>query len=162
MPEDISENMVKFIIRLRLGDATSNWPKSSTCTKKLSGDLVSLREGVQEVKCFTSDGPLSFGPKEAWNVIYFLDARNWLDNKYVLWRVNLSNTSNEWKNIKVNETQTIADQSAQGRRPRNSWEGIKNSLSKIDPEDEYKYYAKVFEGSFEDIFTKVEEPADSR
>jgi hypothetical protein len=47
MPEDISENMVKFIIHLWLGDATSNWAKSSKCTKKPSGDLISLREGPQ-------------------------------------------------------------------------------------------------------------------
>jgi hypothetical protein len=144
-PEDISENTAKFIIRSWVNDPTTKWSKSSKLNIKISGDLISLIEGIQEVKCFTSTGPLSFGPKEAWNVVYFLDFVNWLDNKIILWRVNLSNTSDEWKSIKVNKNQTFDNQAEQGRRPRSGWEDIKKQLNE-------KHYEKVFDGSFEDIF----------
>jgi hypothetical protein len=137
IPEDISENIIKFILHYKRNDKTSSW----ACSK---GDLYSKIEGVQECKCFTSDGPLSFTPSGEWDVIYFLDARVWLDDKFVLYRVNLKKSSNEWKNIKVNKKQTFEEQCLQGRRPHINWEGIQPQI--IDHSE------KVFEGSFEDIF----------
>lgn len=138
IPEDISENMIKFIIRNWVGDKTSTW----SCK---SGDLHSDIEGTQECKCFTSDGPLSFSPSTTWNVIYFLDARKWLDNKYVLYRVNLMKTSEKWQGLLMSKTQTFGQQMKQGRRPRISW---KNLAPQIEGD-----YTKVFEGNFDDIFT---------
>ena len=44
IPEDISENIIKFIIH-KNGDTTSSW--------NCSGDLISDIEGTQECKCFT-------------------------------------------------------------------------------------------------------------
>ena len=49
IPEDISENLIKFMIH-KYGDISSNW----SCK---TGDLLSSIEGKQECKCFTSDGP---------------------------------------------------------------------------------------------------------
>ena len=138
IPEDISENIIKFIIRNWVGDKTSTW----SCK---SGDLHSDVEGTQECKCFTSDGPLSFSPSTTWNVIYFLDARKWLDNKYVLYRVNLTKTSEKWQALRMSKTQTFGEQMKQGRRPRIIW---KDLTPQIDGD-----YTKVFEGSFDDIFT---------
>ena len=139
IPEDISENIIKFIIRNKLHDNTTRWD----CKK---GDLHSQIEGKQECKCFTSDGPSSFTPSSDWDVIYFLDARNWLIyDKFILYRIPLKRTSNEWKNIKVNKTQTFEDQTKQGRRPRISWEFLQPQIS--------LYCNKVYEGSFEDIFS---------
>lgn len=80
IPEDISENIVKQIIHNKLNDTTSIW----NCKK---GDLQSQKEGKQECKCFISDGPLSFTPSSEWDVIYFLDAKNWLNDTFVLYRV---------------------------------------------------------------------------
>jgi hypothetical protein len=87
----------------------------------------------------------SSSPSSEWDIIYFLDARNWLNNKFILWRIPLKRTSNEWKNIKVNKTQTFEDQTKQGRRPRITWETLK---PQIEP-----HCTKVYEGTFEDIFT---------
>ena len=137
IPEDISENIVKYIIHNKLQDITSLW----NCKK---GDLQSLKEGKQECKCFTSDGPLSFTPSSEWDVIYFLDARKWLIDHFILYKVSLKRTSEEWKNIKVSKSQTFEDQTKQGRRPRITWEALK---PQIEP-----YYKKVYEGIFEDIF----------
>lgn len=137
IPEDISENIVKYIICNKLKDTTSRWDCKN-------GDLESKKEGKQECKCFTSDGPPSFTPSSDWDVIYFLDARNWLNDIFILYRVQLKRTSSEWKNIKVSKTQTFEDQANQGRRPRITWELLQPQIS--------SYCSKVYEGKFEDIF----------
>lgn len=137
IPEDISENMIKFIIH-KNGDKTSSWD----CGK---GDLMSKTEGKQECKCFTSDGPPSFTPSSHWDVIYFLDARHWLEDKFVLYKVNLKRTSETWKNINVSKTQTFDDQCKQGRRPRITWESLYPQIA--------SHTAKIYEGNFNDIFT---------
>lgn len=147
IPEDISENLVKFIIQNKLNDTTSKWKKGNT-KKKLPGDLFSDREGVQECKCFTSDGPPSFTPSSDWDVIYFLDARDWLNDTFVLYRIPLKRTSNEWKNIQVNTFETFGQHCEQGRRPRITWEKLYPQIS--------SHCRKVFEGSFNDIFTPNE------
>jgi len=141
IPEDISENIVKFILHNKLKDTTSRWD----CKK---GDLQSEQEGKQECKCFTSDGPSSFTPSSEWDVIYFLDARNWLNDKFILYRVLLKRTSSEWKNIKVSKAQTFEDQTKQGRRPRITWESLKPQIS--------SYCNNVYDGTFDDIFNPLE------
>ena len=141
IPEDISENIVKFILHNKVKDTTSRWD----CKK---GDLQSEKEGKQECKCFTSDGPPSFTPSSDWDVIYFLDARNWLNDKFILYRVLLKRTSSEWKNIKVSKTQTFDDQTKQGRRPRITWESLQPQIS--------SYCNKVYDGTFDDIFNPLE------
>lgn len=141
IPEDISENIIKFIIHNYLKDTTSRWD----CKK---GDLQSTKEGKQECKCFTSDGPSSFTPSSDWDVIYFLDARNWLSDKFILYRVSLTRTSIEWKNLKVNKTQTFEDQAKQGRRPRMNWECLQPQIN--------SFCTKVYDGTFDDIFNPLE------
>jgi hypothetical protein len=137
IPEDISENIIKHIIHNKLGDKSSRWD----CKK---GDLHSKKEGIQECKCFTSDGPLSFTPSSDWDVIYFLDARKWSNNIFTLYRIPLKRSSLTWKNIKVNKSQTFEDQSKQGRRPRLTWESLFPQIE--------LHCTKVYEGVFEDIF----------
>lgn len=140
IPEDISENIVKFIIHNKLNDPSSSWD----CKK---GDLHSTKEGVQEIKCFTSVGPLSFTPSSEWDIIYFLDARNWLNDQFVLYRIPLKRTSDEWKNIQINKKQTFDDQCTQGRRPRMSFANLQIQIS--------DHCNKVYEGSFDEIFIPV-------
>ena len=141
IPEDISENIVKEILHNKLGDPTSTW--------NCKGDLLSQREGTQECKCFTSDGPLSFTPSSDWDVIYFLDGTKWEDNKFTLWRIPLKRTSDEWKKIEMSKSQTFEDQANQGRRPRISWNRLHAQLP--------SHCTKVFEGTFDDIFIPSEE-----
>ena len=138
MPEHISENMIKFILQNKCDDAS--------CTWRCSGDLISKKEGKQECKCFISDGPLSFGPTCKWNYIYFLDARQYLANKFTLYKIKLSNTSDQWKSIKVKKNQSYEDQCKQGRRPRIGWKSLNPQIK--------DFTEIVFEGSFEDIFTQ--------
>jgi hypothetical protein len=108
------------------------------------GDLT-INGRKLEVKCYTSNGPSSFGPTESWNIIYFLDARNFLKRHLTCWRVALSNTSSKWKSIKVNKAQTFDDQCKQGRRPRMSFEDIRKYIPNTHVEC-------IYDGSFDDIF----------
>jgi hypothetical protein len=149
-PEDVTENIVKFIINKYDNDTSCKWAKSiKHKTLKFSGDLYSDKYSIDmppEVKAFTSDGPSSFGPNKKFGVIYFLDMREWLNNKFILWKVNVSNDSPEWKNIKMNKTQTNEEQCKEKRRPHISWENIYSQI----PEK----CVKVYDGTFEDIFMK--------
>jgi hypothetical protein len=137
IPEDISENIIKFIIH-ELGDKTSKW----NCK---TGDLFSIKEGKQECKTFTSKGPISFSPTISYNVIYFLDARLWLKDIFILYKINITQHLDRWKNISVNKKQTFYDQCQQGRRPRISWDSLYKQTSDI--------CEKIYEGDLEKIIS---------
>ena len=137
IPEDISENLIKFMIH-KYGDTSSNW----SCK---TGDLVSHIEGKQECKCFTSDGPISFTPSSDWDIIYFLDARNWIHDNFILYRVNLQKKSDEWSNLPISKTQSFKDQCLQGRRPRINWNALKPHIE--------KYSQIIFDGNLK-LFLK--------
>ena len=72
--------------------------------------------------------------------------RKWLDDKLILWSVNLTSDSHDWKKIKMNKTQTHEEQCKEGRRPHISWDNIYLQM----PDK----CIKVYEGNFEDIFTQ--------
>jgi len=140
-PEDISENIIKFIINNKLsGD--SIW----SCD---TGDLYSTKEGIQECKCFTSSGPSSFSPTSNWDVIYFLDGRQVIPNNFILYRIPLKKDSEEWKKIKINKKETFEDQCKGKRRPRINWASLYPQIS--------QYCEEVYNGSFEQIFLPSEE-----
>ena len=146
-PEDITENIVKFIIRKYENDNSCVWCKGVDEKHGLTGDLYSNKYdkiAPIEVKSFTSSGPSQFGPDKKFGVLYFLDLRKWLDNEIVLWKVNLNYQSNEFKNIKVNKSQTMGEQLLERRRPHISWDNIYPQIS--------EFCEKIYEGTFENIF----------
>lgn len=146
-PEDITENITKFIILNYEKDSTCVWCKGVDPKHKMTGDLYSSRYDKStpiEVKSFTSDGPSQFGPDKKIGVLYFLDLRQWLDDKIVLWKVSLNHTSSEFLNIQVNKKQTMAEQLKEGRRPHIGWNKLYPQIS--------SFCEKIFEGTFEDIF----------
>jgi hypothetical protein len=142
MPEYLTENMIRLIIINYLGD--------KTCRKGEVGDLYSDIEGIQECKTFSSDGPISFGPTEKWDVIYFFDARDWLKDHFVLYQLKEKNDSPIFQHIKVNKKETFADQCNQQRRPRIGWDSL-------HPQIEQKIET-VFNGNFEAIFKSPKSP----
>lgn len=135
IPEDISENIIKFAIH-KNRDTTSTWD--------CKGDLFSRDEGKQECKCFTSTGPLSFTPSSGWDIIYFMDATKCKEDKYTIYKLPWKMESNEWKRIKISNTQTFEDQCKQGRRPRITWMSLYPQIS--------QHCTKIFDGTFEDLF----------
>lgn len=146
-PEDITENITKFIIRRYENDTSCVWCKGVDKKYGLSGDLFSNKyekSAPIEVKSFTSNGPSQFGPDKKFGVLYFLDLRQWLNDKIILWKVNLNYLSDEFKNIKVNKSQTMGEQLLEGRRPHISWDNIHPQIS--------EFCEKIYEGTFEGIF----------
>jgi hypothetical protein len=142
-PEDITENIAKFIIQNYDNDPSCKWAKGMG----MKGDLYSEKysmESPPEVKAFTSNGPSQFGPKKKFGVLYFLDLRKWLEDQIVLWRVNLTDESPEMKKIKMNKTQTHEEQCSEGRRPHISWDKLYPQIS--------EHCVKIYEGTFEGIF----------
>jgi hypothetical protein len=146
-PEDITENIVKFIIQNYEGDLSCKWAKAIGKNGDLYSDKYNHEYPI-EVKAFTSNGPSQFGPRKKFGVLYFLDMRNWLDNKLVLWRVNLTNDSQEMKNIKMNKKQTLGEQCDEGRRPHICWDSLYPQI--MDKS------VKIYEGTFDDIFRRQE------
>lgn len=146
-PEDVTENATKVIIRNKENDKSCVWSKGVEKKEGLKGDLHSNKYDKNspiEVKSFTSNGPSQFGPNKKFSVLYFLDMRNLLSDKIILWKVYLNDKSEEFKNIKVNKTQTMGEQLLQGRRPHISWDKIYPQIS--------QFCEKIYEGTFEDIF----------
>ena len=146
-PEDMTENMVKFIVRKYDNDPACVWSKGIPKKYKLTGDLYSpnySKSTPPEVKAFTSNGPSQFGPSKKFGVLYFLDLRNWLNDEIILWRVNLTNESPEFANIKMNKTQTHKEQCDEGRRPHISWDNLYPQIQDS--------CVKVYQGTFENIF----------
>jgi len=147
-PEDITENITKFIIRKYENDSSCIWCKCVDKKYGLTGDLVSNkyeRHSPIEVKSFTSNGPSQFGPDKKFGVLYFLDLRKWLNNEIVLWKVNVNYMSPEFKNIKVNKFQTMGEQLLEGRRPHISWDNIYPQIN--------EFCEKIYEGTFENILS---------
>jgi len=143
-PEHISENIVKFIIRTHGGDPDVQWAKMVGKT----GDLFSpncIDVNYQyEVKSITSAGPISFSPTKKFCRLYVLDLRNMMKDRLVLWCVNVSSDSDLMKNLKINKTQTKADQSLEKRRPRLGWDMMYRQLQ--------NECTMVYDGTFEGIF----------
>jgi hypothetical protein len=146
-PEDITENITKFIIRKYENDNSCLWCKGLSKKLGINGDLYSIKYDKHtpiEVKSFTSNGPSQFGPDKKFGVLYFLDLRNMLNDEFILYKVNLNYLSPEFQNIKVNKKQTMREQMVEGRRPHISWDNIYPQIS--------SFCEKIYSGNFENIF----------
>jgi Rho termination factor, N-terminal domain len=144
-PEVLSENLVKFYIQ--------SFENRECINSKNGGDLEAYNNKI-EVKCFTSSGPTSFGPKESWSELYFLDAVNIFSTEIVkIYKCNLSNDSSIWQNLKINKDETFEDKCRKGQRPRINFSKLYDLLS-----DHIKV---VFDGSVDSLlfspFKKTEQ-----
>ena len=148
--EIISENAIKFFIKNHL---------KKECHNALIGDLV-VKENNNyskiECKCFTSNGPISFGPTEKWDKLIFLDSRKWLDNQFIIIEVNLSNTDKNWKEIifNKNENETYESKCKKGVRPRMNWYALEKILDQPNLKENKKI---LYSGTFENMI-KLTQP----
>lgn len=139
-PEYISENIARFALQLYL-----NLPEPPSRDTK-SGDLDLLSYKI-EVKTFSSDGPISFGPSEKWDQLVLVDARDYMNNNYYIYLIEYSNDSLEFSSIMVNKSTSYLDMCKTGKRPRI------NPLKLIDQLIENMVaIEKIFSGSLTQFF----------
>ena len=121
-PESLSENIVRWFI--------INKEKRKCISPKI-GDL-SVGDKKIEVKCFTSQGPSSYGPNEPWDELWFLDASNIIKNpispEFKIYKCTLSNKSNKWMNLKMGVRKTFKSISKKGIRPRISFSRLRQQI----------------------------------
>jgi hypothetical protein len=118
-PSDISENIAKFAVYKKYKTMPS-WDTDK-------GDIIFNKLTVfkqLEIKGFMSSGPSSFGPKETWDWIYFVDGMDIRNKKFKVYEVKLSNKSFTFRNIKLTKTETYGEQCEQRRRPHCGFEKI--------------------------------------
>lgn len=133
-PSEISENIVKYALR--------NYYKVCPTWDTKKGDLVMELlhiEKTLEVKGFSSSGPASFGPVEKWDVLYFINCKDYTNKKFTVYEINLSSNSRIWCDIKINLKQTYGQVCKQGKRPRITFDKIVAQLKK-------KYIKIIFDG----------------
>ncbi len=135
-PSEISENIVKFALYKKYG-IFGTWDT-------LCGDLMLLDKKI-EVKGFMSDGPASFGPTEKWDWIYFVDARQTLNEIYTVYEFKISNVNNIWQNLKMNKNETYNEQCNQKRRPRITFKELIKQLNGI--------YSIIFDGHIDNLYS---------
>ena len=91
------------------------------CWDTDKGDIVINKKNIFkqiEVKGFMSLGPSSFGPKEMWDWIYFVDGIDIRNNNFKVYEIKLSNTSEIFRAIKINKKECygeIADNNQRGK-----------------------------------------------
>ena len=114
LPEMLSEGLASMLFGwVRTNSSTITGCSSSSC------DLVDINTGelIQLKGCSTTAtkpaGPTSFGPRSEFDKLIFMHLDCEADTAYFY--VLDAETYQDWK---VNRTETIADQQAQGRRPR--------------------------------------------
>lgn len=145
-PEDISENIIRqYII---------NMEKRHCIWNTRMGDLEIIEPGeppssIQvEVKCFASTGPLSFGPNERWDELYWLDATDLIAKDQVkIFHTKYAFESDVIKNIPVNKNETFFEQCRQKRRPRFTL----HSLQRYHPSAVTQVYAGSLDGILHSI-----------
>lgn len=113
-PEDISENIIRqYILNVEKRNCIWN-------TKMGDLEILDPAKSLQvEVKCFSSTGPLSFGPTERWDELYWLDATDLIFNENIkIYHTKYAFEDEIIKTIPVNKKETFYHQCRQKRRPR--------------------------------------------
>ncbi len=111
-PDALSESI--FCLEMNCGKLIST--KNST-GYSTSFDCYDYHREIRiQVKCSSSKGPTSFGPRSEYDEIYFIDFfnDNKIDGSYKIYK--LENLDID--NIKVNKNQSLKDQQNKDRRPR--------------------------------------------
>ena len=140
-PSDVSENFVKFLYRSRGNNVFWN---------TTTGDLIEVTENdinKWEVKCFSSQGPNSFGPTEQWKKLVFINACDFNNGNFRIYEVNMSNTDERWRSIPFTSTRTFGDIANSGQRPRIGFEQLRTHLEVLGND----VFQEVFYGTIDDL-----------
>lgn len=133
-PEDVSENIAKFALATHF-DSTPIWEVERS-DLEVDGERV-------EVKAFVSDGPSSFGHREPWDHLCFVDARNFRDNHFRVYLISIPNTHPDWMNLKITKRRTFADKCKKKIRPRIKFDDVIKQIP--------QHIKLIFDGGLNDL-----------
>ena len=136
-PSHISENICKLAIAKKY--------RVMPCWDTQHGDLIVLNKQL-EVKGFMSDGPASFGPTENWDYIYFVDAKDFMNKKFKVFEIRLSNKHPIWRSVQLNKKETygmIADANKRGQ--------LRGCFYKVFKPQLESYCKLIFDGYLDDL-----------
>lgn len=94
---------------------------SRNISKAPTGDLIDQETKLKyEIKCFSSTGPSSFGPTEAWDSLVFVDFMDYENGNFAVYEFPYKNTSDEIRSLVLNKSknETYHQQCIDGKRPR--------------------------------------------
>lgn len=137
-PSEILENIVKYVLYKKY----KIWPMWDAKTGDLSFHNKYINKRL-EVKAFSSKGPSSFGPKEKWNYLYFVDAIDFKHKKFKVYEIKLSNDNDIFSNIKINNRVTYIEQCETGKRPRICFNNLSQQLK--------QHINIIFDGHLDDL-----------
>jgi hypothetical protein len=135
-PSEISENIARYALIKKYGWSVSWEIDSGDLNRKTEKKILKI-----EVKGFSSDGPISFGPSENWDYICFVDCRKFMDNKFTVFLSRTSNLNKKWQTLSINQGETFYSQTKKGLRPRTGFKNIKKNIRLIN----------IFSGSINDF-----------
>ncbi len=99
-PEYISENIVKIFFWYKYGKILTD-SGNVDLTMQLRDKKLRI-----EVKAFSSTGPTSFGDKECWDLLYFVDATDFINKKFRIYEIHASDDSKEFGSLIVRAGKT--------------------------------------------------------
>ena len=95
-PSELSEQFVYLLLNKKQG-LDCKWDKKTPGDIDIIDDDDKIKK--DEVKCFSSDGPITFGPAEPWNILHLVDATEVITGNIKIYEVQMSNISDDWKNL---------------------------------------------------------------
>lgn len=126
MPSHITENIVKYAFYKKY----KLMPSWDTKVGDLIVNKCNLNLKLEVKGSFDLNrGPMSFGPTENWDFIYFVNMQSLNTDFIIIYELKINNNDKRWKKIKVNKKQTIEDQCLEKRRPRIVFKQLYEQLS---------------------------------
>lgn len=138
IPSEITENIVRFVLK-KIKNIDVKWD--------IKGCDLLWDNKIIEVKGFSSSGPNSFGPNTKWDILYFVDALEFKNKKFKVYEIHLSNSSNIFRNIKLNKKDTygqIADSNRRGKLRGCFYKQFKPQLE--------EYCELIFDGFISELY----------
>lgn len=129
-PEVLSENIVYRLLKM----------SSNVIWDTPTGDLMIDGKRV-EVKCSTSTGPISFGPRQEWDRLYLVNAHDFMLDQCIVYEINASKS--DFNSIQINKSETFGDQCLSCRRPRMTMTDILRHFESVA--------RVIYDGSLRDV-----------
>ena len=146
VPEYVSETLVRLVMKtIQNIDSIHAKDLLTSDGLQIQVKIAPATQSARRVfKCFSSQGPTSFGPRTKMDRLYIMDATRYEEEFFSVYAYE---NTNEIMKLPVNCHETIGDQCQQGRRPR------------IAPDNMIHDRSPIFKGSTQTYLNELK-PSD--